>query len=303
MSSGEVTTLMPHPDLGSTRVGWLVILAAAALLGFTPATVLAQPGDHPADKPMQVGTDFGIAPFVFRSAAGPEGFSVDMIREVARRIKRPGVEIADMNMSGLISALMSRRIEMMVNPFGITAERSERMLFTEPYLGTGNAFIVRKSDEMKGLPDLKGRILAVNRGTISDTWATENASKHGFEVQRYDNFPDSVQAVITRRAFAALNEIPTANFAATQNPQIKVGFAEYTGRNFGYALRLESVAFRNQVDEAIECMKLDGWLMKNYEKWFRQPPPDDPALKTVFPGYGPPGFKGHDATPHTPKCS
>jgi polar amino acid transport system substrate-binding protein len=295
--------MMPHPRRGSARSRWLVILVAAGFLGVAPATVSAQSDAHPADKPMQVGTDFGIAPFVFRSPGGPEGFSVDMIREVARRIKRPGVEIADMNMSGLISALMSKRIEMMVNPFGITAERSERMLFTEPYLGTGNAFIIRKSDEMKGLPDLKSKILAVNRGTISDTWATENASKHGFEVQRYDNFPDSVQAVITRRAFAALNEIPTANFAATQNPQIKVGFAEYTGRNFGYALRLESVTFRSQVDEAIECMKLDGWLTKNYEKWFKQRAPDDPALKTVFPGYGPPGFKGHDPTPHTPKCS
>ena len=287
--------------LASPRGLWLRL--TVALIAIAPGPALAQPTDHPADKPIQVGTDFGIAPFVFRSPAGPEGFSVDMIREVARRIKRPGVEIADMNMSGLISALMSKRIEIMVNPFGITAERSERMLFTEPYLGTGNAFIIRRSDEMKDLGDLRGKALAVNRGTISDTWATEQAPKHGFEVQRYDNFPDSVQAVITRRAFAALNEIPTANFAATQNPQIKVGFAEYTGRNFGYAFRLESVAFRNQVEEAIECMKQDGWLVKNYEKWFKQPAPNDPALKTVFPGWGPPGFKGYDPTPHTLRCS
>ncbi len=241
--------MIPNPCLRSARTRWLVILLAAGLLA-TPSAVSAQPGDHPPDKPIQVGTDFGIAPFVFRTPAGPEGFSVDMIKEVARRIKRPGVEIADMNMA-----------------------------------------------------DLKGKVLAVNRGTISDTWATENAAKYGFEVQRYDNFPDSVQAVITRRAFAALNEIPTANFAATQNPQIEVGFAEYTGRNFGFALRLESVAFRNQVEEAIECMKLDGWLVKNYEKWFKQPAPNDPGLKTVFPGWGPPGLKGHDPTPHTPKCN
>jgi polar amino acid transport system substrate-binding protein len=290
--------MIPNP--GCTR--WLVILLVAGSLA-TPSAVSAQPSDHPPDKAIQVGTDFGIAPFVFRTPSGPEGFSVDMIKEVARRIKRPGVDIADMNMSGLISALMSKRIEMMVNPFGITAERSERMLFTEAYLGTGNAFIIRKSDQMKGLADLKGKVLAVNRGTISDTWATESAANHGFEVQRYDNFPDSVQAVITRRAFAALNEIPTANFATTQNSQIQVGFAEYTGRNFGFALRLESVAFRNQVEEAIECMKLDGWLVKNYEKWFKQPAPNDPALRTVFPGWGPPGFKGHDPTPHTPKCN
>ena len=124
--------MIPHCRLGSARIGWLVILVAAGVLGVTPAPVSAQADDHPAGKPIQVGTDFGIAPFVVRSPSGPEGFSVDMVKEVARRIKRPGVELADMNMSGLISALMSKRIEMMVNPFGITAERSERMLFTEP---------------------------------------------------------------------------------------------------------------------------------------------------------------------------
>src|SRR5262249_60228932 len=221
---------------------------------------LAQPTDHPVDKSIQVGTDFGIAPFVFRSPTGPEGFSVDMIREVARRIKRPGVEIADMNMSGLISALMSKRIEIMVNPFGITAERSERMLFTEPYLGTGNAFIIRRSDEMKDLGDLRGKVLAVNRGTISGTWATEQAPKHGFEVQRYDNFPDSVQAVITRRAFAALNEIPTALYAPSQNKAIKVGFKDYNGPNLGYAFRLQRPPYPHTHEHARERPQLPTHL-------------------------------------------
>ena len=96
--------MIPHCRVGSARIGWLVILAAAEVLGVTPSPVSAQADDHPAGKPIQVGTDFGIAPFVVRSPSGPEGFSVDMVKEVARRIKRPGVELADMNMSGLISA-------------------------------------------------------------------------------------------------------------------------------------------------------------------------------------------------------
>ena len=133
-----------------------------------------------------------------------------MIKEVAKRVGRPGVEIVDINFSGLFAALFSKRIEFTVNPLNITAERAERMLYTEPFFATGNGFLIRAADTMKGFEDLKGKQLAVNRGTISDTWATQNAEKYGFEVQRYDSFPESVQAVITRRAFTALNEIPTA---------------------------------------------------------------------------------------------
>lgn len=264
--------------------------------------VVAQEADHPADKPMVVGSDFGVAPWMVRGAQGPEGFGVDLANEIGRRLKRPSVEIADINFSGLFAALFAKRIEFTINPLNITAERSERMLYTEPFFATGNGFLIRAADTMKGFDDLKGKSLAVNRGTISDTWATENAPKYGFEVQRYDTFPDSVQAVITSRAFAALNEIPTAVYAASQNKAIKVGFKDFNGRNFGIAFRLEDREYRDKVEEAIECMKLDGTLVRLYEKWYKSEPDPGSAIEAVYFGYGPPGFKGFDPKPHMPRC-
>ncbi len=279
------------------------IMGLALALAVAPITAAsAQDADHPPDKPMVVGSDFGIAPWMVRGAGGPEGFGVDLMHEIARRLHRPSVEIVDINFSGLFAALFAKRFEFTANPLNITAERAERMLYTEPFFATGNGFIVRASDTMKGFDDLKGKALAVNRGTISDTWATANAEKYGFEVQRYDTFPDSVQAVLTRRAFTALNEIPTAVYAASQNKAIKVGFKDYNGRNFGVAFRPESHEYRNKVEAAIECMKLDGTLAKLHAKWYGSPPDPGSSLTVVYPGYGPPGFKGYEDTPHTPVC-
>mgnify|MGYP003704203497 FL=1 len=277
------------------------ILAALAAVSFAGAA-LAQDADHPKDKKLVVGSDFGVAPWMVRGANGPEGFGVDMIREVAKRIGRPDVEIVDINFSGLFAALFSKRIEFTVNPLNITAERAERMLYTEPFFATGNGFLIRAADTMNGFDDLKGKQLAVNRGTISDTWATANAEKYGFEVQRYETFPDSVQAVITKRAFTALNEIPTTVFAASQNKAIKVGFKDFNGRNFGYAFRLEDTAYRNIVEGAIECMKKDGVLVKLYEKWYGAKVDPGSSISTIFPGYGPPGFKNYDDKPHELAC-
>jgi polar amino acid transport system substrate-binding protein len=266
------------------------------------AGAAAQDADHPPDQPMVVGSDFGVAPWMVRGTGGPEGFGADLMNALAKRLKRPSVEIVDLNVSGLFAALFAKRIEFTANPLNITAERAERMLYTEPFFATGNGFIVRAADTMSGFDDLKGKALAVNRGTISDTWATENAAKYGFEVQRYDNFPDSVQAVLTRRAFTALNEIPTTVYAASQNKSIKVGFKDYNGRNFGIAFRPESHDYRNKVEEAIECMKLDGSLTALYVKWYGAQPEAGSSLTTVYPGYGPPGFKGFEDLPHTPRC-
>ncbi|MBV8165527.1 MAG: amino acid ABC transporter substrate-binding protein, partial [Alphaproteobacteria bacterium] len=262
----------------------------------------AQEADHPAGKPMVVGSDFGVAPWMVRGANGPEGFGVDLMNELARRLGRPSVEIVDINFSGLFAALFAKRFECTAHPLNITAERAERMLYTEPFFATGNGFIIRAADKMAGFDDLKGKQLAVNRGTISDTWATANAEKYGFEVQRYDTFPDSVQAVLTRRAFTALNEIPTTVYAASQNKAIKVGFKDYNGRNFGIAFRPESHDYRNKVEEAIECMKLDGTLSKLHVKWYGAAPDAGSSITTVFPGYGPPGLKGFEDVAHTPAC-
>ena len=277
--------------------------ALACSLAIATQPALAQEADHPSDKTLVVGTDFGVAPWMVRGPNGAGGLRRRPGREIAKRLGRPGVEIVDINFSGLFAALFAKRIEFTVNPLNITAERSERMLYTEPFFATGNGFIVRAAEKMRGFEDLKGKALAVNRGTISDTWATANAEKYGFEVQRYDTFPDTVQAVITRRAFAALNEIPTAVYAASQNKAIKVAFKDFNGRNFGYAFRLESTEYRNKVEAVIECMKLDGTLSKLHEKWYGAAPETGSAIETVYFGYGPPGFKNFDPTAHAAPAS
>jgi len=287
-------------EMSGLRSIVFAVLAVATLAG---GAAIAQEGDHPRDRPMVVGSDFGIAPWMVRGPAGPEGFGVDLMHEIARRLGRPGVEIVDVNFSGLFAALFAKRFEFTANPLNITEERAQRMLYTEPFFATGNGFITRRQDRMERLEDLRGKAVAVNRGTISDTWATANAERYGFEVQRYDTFPDSVQAVLTRRAFAAINEIPTAMYAASQNRQIHVAFRDYTGRNFGIAFRPDDREYRNRVEEAIECMKLDGTLARLHEKWYGGPPEPGSSMTQVFPGYGPPGLNGYDPTEHTPRCN
>lgn len=281
----------------------LKLVFSALLTAGTAGAALAQGADHPVDQPLVVGSDFGVAPWMVRGTGGPEGFGADMINEIGKRLGRPKVQIVDINFSGLFQALFAKRVEILVNPLNLTAERAERMLYSEPIFSTGNGFLIRASEEMRGFEDLKGKAIAVNRGTISDTWATANAEKYGFEVQRYDVFPDTVQAVLTRRAFAALNEIPTTVYAASQNRSIKVGFRDLNGRNFAYAFRLEDSEFRNKVETVIECMKLDGTLRRLHEKWYGAAPDAGSALETVFFGFGPPGFKGFEPTAHVPTCN
>ncbi|WP_218927847.1 substrate-binding periplasmic protein [Pseudomonas sp. ICMP 561] len=286
------------------RIFRKALLICTSSLMLASAGLHAEESEHPQDKPLIVGSDFGVAPWIMRGTSGPEGFGVDLVSEISKRLKRPGVEIVDINFSGLFAGLFSKRIEFTVNPTTITAERSERMLFSQPIMSTGNGFMVKAANDMKGFDDLKGKDVAVNRGTMSDTWATANAEKYGFNVQRYDTFPDTVQALMTNRAFTAINEVPTTVYAASKNKAIKVAFKDLSSpRNFGYAFRLDNEEYRNKVDDVIKCMKMDGTMARLHEKWYGAKPEDGSAVTTVYPGYGAPGFKGYVPTSPAPVCN
>ena len=68
------------------------LIAAALALGLA-GTAFAQDADHPKDKTLVVGSDFGVAPWMVRGAKGPEGFGVDMIKEVAKRMEEHGADV------------------------------------------------------------------------------------------------------------------------------------------------------------------------------------------------------------------
>jgi polar amino acid transport system substrate-binding protein len=66
--------------------------------------------------------------------------------------------------------------------------------------------------------------------------------------------------------------------------------------------RNDNAALRDKLENALECMKLDGTLSKLYVKWFGVDPEPGSSTVTVYPGYGVPGMPGYDPTPHEPQC-
>ncbi len=277
---------------------WMMALGVAGSLALASGGALAQNAG-----PLRTGLDFGVVPFGMIDASGNKvGFSIDLAELIAERLGRPGSEVIDQEFSGMFPALFAGKFEFIITPMFITKERAEQMLYTEPYFAADAAFVIRNDATMNGLEDLRGKVLAVNNGTQHDRWAQANAEKYGFEIHRYSNVTETIQAVATGRAFATANQSPTMIYAASQNRRVKVGYVDRTGDNFGLAFRKDDVEGRNKVEDILECMKLDGTLKELYVKWFKEDPDPDSSIAKVYEGYGVPGMPGYDPTPHTPQC-
>jgi polar amino acid transport system substrate-binding protein len=271
-------------------------------VAFIAASLLS--GAAFAQQPLVTGVDGTFAPHAMpKIGGGVEGFNVDLAEEIGKRLGRP-VQILAQEFSGLIPGLNSKRFDFIAAPTTVTPERTKTLLFTEGYLNTDYIFVQKKeAPDIKTLEDLKGKTIAVNKGSAYDSWAQQNAQKYGFESQAYPTNADAVQAVMTGRAFANLAGNTVAAWSAKQNPQLKTTYRIDTGLVWAVPLRRDDNEMRNRIDEAIECMKQDGTIARMHEKWFGTKPEAGSAAVTVFPGYGVPGMEGHDPTPHTAKCS
>ena len=273
------------------------LLAAPLAFGLLPSAASAQ-------QPLRTAVDGTFAPHAFpKLDGGVQGFNVDLFTEVAKRMGRP-ITIDSASFSGLVPALNAGRYDFLAAPVTVTQERAENLLFAEGYLYTAYQFGIRKgSAPITGMDDLRGKAIAVNKGSAYDAWAQQNAGKYGFTVQTYDSQPDAVQAVIAGRAYATLGGNTVVRYAATRTPQLVPDFViKETRAHWAAPFRKDNAALRDEVENVLECMKKDGTVAKLSEKWFGVKPAADDAENTVFPGYGVPGMPGYDDKPHEPRC-
>ena len=215
------------------------------------------------------------------------------------------IEIFAGQFSGLIPAMNSGQISFVGAPTTVTPERAKNLLFSEGYLNTYYAIAVpAKAADIKTLNGLKGKTLSLNRGSAYDKWAQENAAKYGFKVESFGTNADAVQALISGRAEAHMSgNTVTAYSVLKAKGQIKLASLTVDqGLVWGAAFRKDDTALRNQVEAAIECLKIDGTIAKLHQKWFGTKPAPGSAAVTVYPGYGVPGMTGHDPKPHKPSC-
>jgi polar amino acid transport system substrate-binding protein len=284
----------------ATRFGRTALLAALAAAAFvtTPAAIAQTKG-------LIAGVDGTFAPHAMpKLGGGVEGFNVDLIAEIGKQMGQP-IEVFAGQFSGLIPAMNAGKISFVGAPTTVTPERANNQLLSEGYLNTYYAFVIPKDKpDITSFEQLKGKTISLNRGSAYDKWAQENAAKYGFKVESFGTNADAVQALMSGRADAEMSGNTVAAYSVVKaNGQLKLATLKVDqGLVWGAAFRKDDPQLRNAVDEAIECLKMNGTLAKLYEKWFGAAPPAGSATVTVYAGYGVPGMAGYDAKEHKPNC-
>ena len=151
---------------------------------------------------LKVGMELAYPPFETTDNQGnPMGVSVEIAKAFGEYIGKE-VVIENVNWTGLIPALQTDKVDMVISSMTITETRRESVDFSNPYAKAYLAFLVYKDSPVETSKDLNdsARTIAVKTGSTGDTYVTTNFPLAS--VLRLDDESAAIAEVINGRADA-----------------------------------------------------------------------------------------------------
>lgn len=224
-------------------------------------------------KVLKIASDTAYAPFEFQDENSKAyiGFDMDLVNAIAQKIGYKA-EVQSMNFDGLIPALESGNIDLAISAMSITPERSQKILFSDPYYKSGLTVVVRKDDtEIKGFDELKGKKIAVQIGT---TGAEEAKKVPGATVREFNTAPEAFMELKAKGVDAVVNDMPVNEYFINQagGKDAKTVGAILHAENYGIATAKKNTELMNKVNQALAELKQNGEYEKIYVKWFGKKP-------------------------------
>jgi polar amino acid transport system substrate-binding protein len=155
-----------------------------------------------AKDKLVVGMELAYPPFEMTDKQGnPEGLSVDLAKAFGKYLGRE-VEIQNIAWDGLIPALKTGKVDVVISSMTITEEREKTVDFSEPYSKAYLALLVSKGSPVVDVEDLnkKGRTVAVKKGSTGHMYARDNLKEANMLI--LDKESSAVLEVVQGRADA-----------------------------------------------------------------------------------------------------
>tara|TARA_B110000503_G_scaffold6014_1_gene8272 strand:- start:796 stop:2946 length:2151 start_codon:yes stop_codon:yes gene_type:complete len=221
---------------------------------------------------LRVGVSASSEPVAFvDKRRGLTGRDVEIAHEIASRLGRP-LEFFDVRWDGLIPALQSGRIDLIISGMTGNAERAQYVDFSESYYQNKLVLLVRKSASSEALPyqdlefeDLKSAPIAVVVGTVHDSYAQKNFPDA--ELLQFNTFADQLLAVEQRRVASALSDEDPIKAAIDEGHPLKTLGPSIFVAEYGAGFNKDSSALRDQFNEFLAELVASGDYDGIVDRW------------------------------------
>lgn len=218
--------------------------------------------------PLRVGMDLSYPPFETIGPDGqPTGISVDLARALGADLGRP-VEIENMPFTGLIPALKSGKIDLIISSMTATPERAKTVAFSDPYLTTGLGALVPAASDAPDLAalDQPNRTIVVRQGTTGEVFARANVQNARILTLEKENA--CVLEVVQGKADAFIYDQMSVFQNARRHPgKVRALLAPLQKESWAVAMRPDDTELRGQVNAFLAKYRGEGGFDKLAERY------------------------------------
>lgn len=238
----------------SLRILCLVLVLLAAVPALAGCS-------GPSDKTLVVGMELAYPPFeTTNSANKPTGISVDFAEALGAELGRE-VVIENIAWSGLIPALETGKIDLIISSMTITGERQKTIDFSDPYAMSNLALLINKQSTVQSMADIsrEGLVLAVKKGSTGHVYAEKNLSAANYRV--FDKESACVLEVVQGKADAFTYDQLTIYRNWQQNPDTtRVNLAPFqdAAEYWGVGIKKGNDSLKSEVNAFISKYRQAG---------------------------------------------
>lgn len=246
---------------------------------------------------MTIGVRDASFPFSFvDQGKRPQGYSVDLCLEIADAIKNelglPRLEVRYIPVSpaNSIPALQDGKIDLECGSTSNTRERQKEVAFAYTTFVAGIKLLVRKSSQISGIDDLRGKTVVVTRATASEQLIKDINAARLLKM-------NIVVAADHDQAFSAVDQGSAAAFpmddvllygliAKARQPDDFAVVGKYLSvEPYAIMMRKGEAKLETIVDRTLSQLFASGEIRRLYDKWFATREltvPLNPLLKEAF---------------------
>ena len=215
-----------------------------------------------------IGTDATYPPFEFKDETGElAGVSIDMGKALGASLGRP-VEFRNIAFDGLITALQTGSIDVIISSMTANEERRKSLDFSAPYVTTGICLLVPKNSVLTNAEELKHgkRRIVTKIATTGEQWSRANLPNA--EIVALDSDPACVLEISKGSADAwVYDQISVMNYALANPDSTKALLAPIRIEEWAVGLRHGNDDLRDKISAFIAKFRAEGGFDKLADKY------------------------------------
>ena len=229
---------------------------------------------------LTLGVREASVPFSFiDSRKEPQGYSVDLCLKVADAIKselklsRLDVRFLPVSSANRIAMVRDGKVDLECGSTTNTRDRQKDVAFAYTTFVAGIKMLARKSSNITGVDDLRGKTVVVTRGTTSEKMVREMNDDRvlNLTILEAKDHDESFAAVSDGRAVAfPMDDVLLYGLISkAEKPDDFAVVGKYLSvEPYAIMLRKDDAAFERIVDRTLLEMFQNGEMRRAYARWF-----------------------------------